>query len=367
MRMLVAAVIVGLCGVAHADPISADDLAKKNEGGYVTGLPLAAYSTDIGLGGGARAYYFWNGSRDDPRFATTPYLFRMFVQVFASTRGLQFHWIDLDAPKLLDTPYRFRSQLIYARNINNNYFGIGSRSLAPLSFPGSKNYASFSDYSTAEQAVGAGGTTYSKYNQYDLEKPGGIVSLERSFLGDRVRALAGLGFIYAKIRDFSGKQVDALDANGNATTATMNQTKLAADCAAGLIVGCAGGRDDYLRLGISYDTRDYEPDPNSGIFLDAEVDLSTVALGSQYDYARAMIAARGYYSPIPDRADLVLAGRAVLLGQTNGAPFFSMDTLPFTDDARAGLGVEPRDRGHDRPRREQREDPGFDVNFNHIF
>ena len=204
MRMLVAAVIVGLCVVgriAHADPISADDLAKKNEGGYVTGLPLAAYSTDIGLGAGARAYYYWNGSRDDPRFATTPYLFRMFVQAFASTRGLQFHWIDFDAPKLLDTPYRFRSQLIYARNINNNYFGIGSRSLAPLSFPGSKNYSSFSDYSTAQQTVGADGTTYSKYNQYDLEKPGGIVSLERSFLDDRVRALAGLGFTYAKIRD----------------------------------------------------------------------------------------------------------------------------------------------------------------------
>jgi outer membrane protein assembly factor BamA len=353
MRMLVAAVIVGLCvvgSVAHADPISADDLAKKNEGGYVTGLPLAAYSTDIGLGGGARAYYYWNGSRDDPRFATTPYLFRMFVQAFASTRGLQFHWIDFDAPKLLDTPYRLRSQLIYARNINNNYFGLGSRSLAPLSFPGSKNYSSFSDYSTAEQTVGADGTTYSKYNQYDLEKPGGIVSLERSFLDDRIRALAGLGFMYAKIRDFSGKQVDALDANGNATTATMNQTKLAADCAAGLLVGCAGGRDNYLRLGISYDTRDYEPDPNTGIFLDAEVDLATVALGSQYDYVRAMIAARGYYSPIPDRADLVLAGRAVLLGQTNGAPFFSMDTFPFTEDPRQGLGGHRTLRGYRQDR-----------------
>jgi len=68
----------------------------------------------------------------------------------------------------------------------------------------------------------------------------------------------------------------------------LNQTKLAEDCAAHVIVG--RGRDDYLRLGISYDTRDYEPDLNRGVFIDAEVDLRTAALG---------------YSPIPEDANLV--------------------------------------------------------------
>ena len=57
---------------AHADQLSPDDLARKNERGYITGLPLFAFSTDIGLGVGARAYYYWNGTRDDPRFAATP-------------------------------------------------------------------------------------------------------------------------------------------------------------------------------------------------------------------------------------------------------------------------------------------------------
>ncbi len=348
-RVAIATTMLLVCAIAHGEPLDADNLRNKNEGGYVTGLPLAAYSTDIGLGGGARAYYYWNGERSDPRFANTPYLARVFLQVFASTRGIQFHWLDFDLPKIADSPYRLRSQLIYGRNINNNYFGIGTRSLAPLAFPGSPSFSSYSAYTTAEQQV-TNGATYAKYNQYDLERPAAIASLERSFHDDRIRVLGGLGFSWAKIRDFTGKTVDAVAADGSDTTAVMKQTKLAEDCAAHVLVGCGGGRDDYLRLGISYDTRDYEPDPNRGVFIDAEVDLSTVALGSQFDYARGLVSARGYYSPIPERADLVIAGRATIVGQTNGAPFFAMDSLPFTEDPRAGLGGHRTLRGYRQDR-----------------
>ena len=72
--------------------------------------------------------------------------------------------------------------------------------------------------------------------------------------------------------------------------------------------------------------------------IDAAIDLGTTVLASRYKYLRALVAARGYWSPIPDRADLVLAARAMFEAQTDGAPLFSMDTLPFTDDPSAGLG-----------------------------
>ena len=326
-------------GSARADGLSPADLAKKNEGGYFTGLPLAAYSTDMGFGGGARVYYYWDGDRDDPRFGKTPYLYRMFLQAFVSTRGLQFHWLDFDIPDVLDSPYRFRAQVIYQRNINQNYFGLGDRSLAPLAFPGSgKTYGSYDTYSTDQLQIDGNGNAWSKYDQYDLLRPLAIASLERLFDDGRVRVLGGFGFSWARIADYTGHSVDAIDATGKATSAPEGQTRLAADCAAGIVVGCGGGFDNFLRLGISYDTRDYEPDPNTGVFLDAAIDAGTVALGSHYDYVRAMAAARGYYSPIPDDADLVLAGRAVLEAQTSGTPFFSMDTFPFTEDPRAGLG-----------------------------
>jgi len=260
---------LALCGVARADALQPDELAKKNEGGYVTGLPLFAYSTDLGFGGGARAYYYWNGDRKDPRFGETSYLYRVFLQAFASTRGTQFHWLDFDAPKVFSTPYRLRSQLILQRDTSSNYFGLGDRALRPLHFPGStQDFAKFSDYAAAEAQV-INGTTYEKYDQYDLLRPLFIASVERLVLHDRVRLLAGLGFSYARVHDYTGKSVQG---------ATEGETRLAEDCAARLVVGCHGGRDDYVRLGISYDTRDFEPDPNRGVFVDAVVDAGTVAL-----------------------------------------------------------------------------------------
>jgi len=333
------AVLLLVCATAAADPLSPADLAKKNDGGYFTGLPLVAYSTDMGLGAGARVYYYWDGHRDDARFAETPYLVRMFLQAFASTRGLQFHWFDLDAPKIADSPYRIRTQLIYERNINQNYFGLGSRSLRPLAFPGSgKTYGKYSDYVGDQAKIDPTGTTWEKYDQYDFQRPFMIASIERLFLHDRLRVLGGFGVAYNVIRQYTGKTVDAVDATGKDTTAPEGQTRLDADCAAGLVVGCKGGRENYLRLGISYDTRDFEPDPNRGVFLDAALDAGTFLLGSEYDYVRAMATARGYWSPAPESVDLVLAGRGVFEWQSSGTPFFSMDTFPFTDDPRAGLG-----------------------------
>jgi hypothetical protein len=344
--LAIVGVMVGTAAPGRADKLAPDDLAHKKPGGYITGLPLFAYSTDIGLGLGGRVYYYWDGYRDDPRFAQTPYLYRLFLQAFATTGGIQFHWLDFDAPKIFESPYRIRSQLIYARNINSNYFGLGARALPPLRFPGSdQSYRSYADYTRDQSQITADGQTFAKYDQYDVLRPIAIASIERLFLDDHVRVLAGLGVSYARVRDYTGREVDAVDAAGGGTKAIEAETRLHADCAAKRLVGCGGGRDNYLRLGISYDTRDYEPDPNAGTFVDLALDAGSVVLGSQYDYLRLLIAARGYWSPAPDAADLVLAGRVMIEGQTNGTPFFSMDTLPFTEDPRGGLGGHRTMRG----------------------
>lgn len=345
MRIALGVLLV-IAGVARADQLSPDDLARKNERGYVTGLPLFAFSTDIGLGGGARAYYYWNGSRGDERFATTPYLHRIFLQAFASTRGIQFHWLDYDAPRIFHTPYRIRSQLIFARNLVSNYFGHGNRAISPLAFPGAPGtFDSFAAYDAAQHQV-VDGQTWAKYDQFDLLRPLWIASIERSLARERVRVLGGFGFSYTRLRDYSGRMVDAIGPGGGDTQALEAPTRLREDCDAGLLVGCSGGREGWLRLGISYDTRDFEPDPNRGVFADAALDLGTKALASEYDYARLLVAVRGYWSPLPQMADLVVAARGLVQLQSKGLPFFSLDALPFTEDFRNGLGGHRTMRGY---------------------
>jgi hemolysin activation/secretion protein len=46
----------------------------------------------------------------------------------------------------------------------------------------------------------------------------------------------------------------------------------------------------------------------------------------------------------------VLAGRVLFQAQSHGVPFFSMNTLPFTDDPRAGLGGHRTLRGYRQDR-----------------
>ncbi len=347
--VLVAASV--LASRAAADKtLSADDLRRKNERGYVTAIPLASYSVDFGLGGGARAYYYWNGDRDDPRFARTPYLLRTFLNVFATTRGLQFHWLDLDAPSVFGSQYRIRAQALLARNVNSNYYGFDDAGRAALRFPGSGDtFGSYASYDAAQRRL-VGGEAFTKYDQYDLLRPAVLSTVERSLLGDRVRVLGGLGVSYARVRDYTGRTVNAIGDDGSAVRAPQAPTRLREDCDRGALVGCRGGRDHVVKMGITYDTRDFEPDPNAGVHVDLIVEVASRFLGSEYDYARSLFAARGYWSPVPDRADLVLAGRLIVQTQSSGTPFYAMDVLPFIEDIRTGLGGHRTMRGYRQSR-----------------
>ncbi len=326
-------------GLGSKQRLSDADYARKVEGGYFTGLPLANFDRDTGFGFGARAYYYADGKREDPLFAYTPYLQRVFLQAFGTTNGAQFHWLDYDSPAFLGSLFRVRAGLIFAQNITENYYGTGAGSLKTLSFPGDDRlFAKGSEYDTAARSARPDGTTYAKYDQYFVRKISGLVSAERSLVGGVVRPLLGLGFNYATIRDYTGDMVDATDGSGGTVQARQAQTRLASDCAAQRVVGCAGGFDNVLRLGVSLDTRDFEPDPNRGVYAELSAELASRALGSDYEYARFLGSVRGFYSPFPHTTDLVLAGRALYEIQSKGTPFTSMSTIPFLDDSKMGLG-----------------------------
>jgi hypothetical protein len=337
-------------GVAAKKRLSDEDYARKVEGGYLTGIPLFSYDPNFGFGFGARVYYYYDGHRDDPLYAYTPYLHRVFFQGFATTGGAQDHVIDYDAPAFPDVDYRVRATLEFEAASDWPYFGTGTRSLAPLSFPGApgQTFSRMSAYTAATSAIQPNGTTYARYNLYDFQRPVLQLALERNMLGGVLRSLVGVNIAYVNLRDYTGQPVptSAHDSSGHTIDAPEATTLLASDCASGRLLGCGGGWDNVLRLALSLDTRDFEPDPNSGVYTELSGEYGTKALASQYQYMRLMLSVRAFYSPIPRIADVVLAVRGLYEIQTPGTPFFSESLLPFIDDDHAGLGGVKTLRGY---------------------
>ena len=321
--------------------MTASGVADKREGGYFTGLPLINSDPDTGIGFGARVLHFDNGPRDDVMFEATPYRHRAYAQAFFTTKGYQYHTLDFDAPYVSGSAFRLRASLIFEKNTAANYFGLGEKSLDRLSFPGtSERYASQSDYEDALRQIGPDGKAFTRFNQYILTRPAASVTLERDFFGGLVRAVAGLKLAYADVRQWTGETVTASDAASGRTgiDAVQAPTLLERECARGVVVGCGGGLDGTLKLGVAYDTRDFEPDPNSGVFIELTSELAGKFSLSEYDWARITLSPRVYYSPFPKLADVVVAGRLLGSVQSAGTPFFEMNQLSFADYDRPGLG-----------------------------
>jgi hypothetical protein len=326
--------------LAGKTPLTPTDLGRKVEGSYVTGLPLIDSDPDTGLGFGARAYWYWDGPRSDPFFAYTPYRHQVYAQLFATTNGFQEHTVDWDAPYLAGSPLRLRATASYIQNIAANYFGRGAQTLGALSLPAAlRSFRSFDAYTAALQQLRPGKLAYTLYDKFWFDAPSLRTTLERDLFAGRVRVQAGLVASYVRVRDYSGTQTRGIEpATGQTVEATMGITRLATDCAAGRLAGCRGGIHDVLKLGVAFDTRDYEPDPNDGAFVDLTAEISSRALGSDFDYVRVTFAPRAFVSPAPSLTDAVLAARLVYSAQTAGTPFFAMNTLGFTDTDRYGLG-----------------------------
>jgi outer membrane protein assembly factor BamA len=328
--------------VSARGPLDPYELARKQEGVYPTVLPLIDSDPDTGFGLGAQGFLYWDGDRSDPLFAYAPYRHRLYAQLLATSNGYQHYEIGYDAPYLLDSALRLRAQIYYEKNIAANYFGRGASTMGDLglSAAGGRTYSTFGDYTSALDQIRLGNVAYTLYNKYSLEDPTLATTLERSLAGGLVRVQLGFGGQYVKIRDYTGTRTQGDDPTTGATgmPATMGTTRLEEDCRAARIVGCGGGVNDTIKLGVALDTRDYEPDPNAGVFVDLTGELSNRYVGSDYDYARVTFSPRLFYSPLPRLADLVLAGRVVYSVQTDGVPFFAMNGLALTDQDRQGLG-----------------------------
>ena len=316
--------------------LSDRELSKKKEGGYVTGIAGPGSSPDTGFGATAILLYYYNGKKDDPLFPYTPYLHNIGALFTYMSRGflqLAFLW---DAPYFLHSPYRITVEVWHTMNPVAQYYGVGTRTMQPLRHPDGTTYSRMTDYDNDLRNISAG-TTYSHYNYYNLQDTLGKLTVQRDFLGGMFRLLGGVNIDHFNIKDYSDQTVTVTKPSGSRKKADMLTTRLKEDHLSGKIRGFNGGWNNSVLLGLSYDTRDLEPYPRTGMFHDIVFMYTAKALGSQFDWAEATTALRFYHSPF--RAlDLVLAGRVSYTARFGEIPFYGMTGIRYTDKSTTSMG-----------------------------
>ena len=155
-------------------------------------------------------------------------------------------------------------------------------------------------------------------------------------MGGRLRPLLGLEARRVHVNDYSGQVLDG---------GLQQNTHLRDDANAGVISGLGGGWDNAVRFGMTYDTRDFEPDPQSGTTVQATGRYASAGLGSEFDYMQLTLAARSYRTLLDGRRPLVAAGRVLYLMEFGNIPFYSLSLLPLSDGDRTGIGGWPTLRG----------------------
>jgi outer membrane protein assembly factor BamA len=157
--------------------------------------------------------------------------------------------------------------------------------------------------------------------------------------GGIVKPYIGFQVSHVWVKDYTGDTVKARNAAGEEVDATQLSTHLNNDCTAGTIDGCNGGWDNFLKLGIVVDTRDFEPDPSKGFIYELLGEFSTVAFGSSFNYGRMTNTIRAY-GPLfkHGRQRLVAAGRFLFNWQFGDVPFFSLNEFASSENDFDGLG-----------------------------
>ncbi|MGZ3862766.1 MAG: Omp85 family outer membrane protein [Bacteroidia bacterium] len=312
-----------------------DELADKKEGVYITGIPDISYDPVNGLGYGGEGELFFNGKRSDPFFEYTPYRAALNIALFNTTNSQREVKIGWDIPYIFNTKWRLRGEVAYETNPNLLYFGIDENSLNPLSYyPGGDSAKSAIDnatYKNYENSLNGGASK--NYNRYTKTEAILNVSMERSYLDGKLRALIGYEFANVKIDAFTGNSLLRNDFNSKK------------------IVGLGNNNVSFVQAGFIYDTRNLETDPSNGIFAELLNECSLTALGSQYNFNKTFLHFNLYQSILPNVFKRFVFAARVGIGYTAGnAPFFEYQDQWSSEGSIEGLGGGATLRGYKQSR-----------------
>ena len=286
-------------------------------------LPAVAYSSDAGFLYGALAnfYLYGDGSRY-PRYDHS-----LYMELTRTTKGGGKNVITYDSDRLIDG-VRTSFELSYLTEKAIGFYG----------FNGYEAY-----YNSAFEDQDSPDYISTLYYRYDRS----LLRIKADFQGQiiegKLRWLAGVAHYGTKIAtidrgNFTGEDEQYLPANTDVLyDKYVNWGVIPTDQA-------DGGNVTFLKFGTVYDTRDNEPNPNSGMWSEALFLVAPSFIGNDQDFTRLTLMHRQYFTLMPDR--LTFALRASYQTTLTGEMPFYM--LPFVFDSKQtqnGLGDGKNIRG----------------------
>ena len=335
--------------------MSDDDLAKKREGVFFTGLPDFSSDPVTGFGFGLRTNTYWNGSRDNALFPYTPYLAKLKANAAYYTSNARELALSLDVPYFKGTRWRFKIDFKAQQNPANLYFGLTESTLGHLRLPSDENttfssYASFDDARKLIRAGGAGEAirvTDALSNRF--RETEFMLNLKADYaLGNgKWRIMGGYEIQNLRYATFEGVEAEATEPNSGLETTALNGTSLLRrEFQQGKISGLNGGWVSIFQTALIFDTRDFEPDPTKGYYFEIANEYSSKYIGSQFDFNKLFIQGRAY-KKIPVGERTILAGRFGIGNIFGGnAPFFEFQDQWSPEGSINALGGRQSLRGY---------------------
>lgn len=331
------------------------DLVKKREGTFVTGLPDLSSDPVTGFGVGVKTNVIWNGTRDNPLFAYTPYLMRLRANAAYYSSNARELTLSLDVPYYKGTRWRYRLDFKAQQNPSNLYFGSSQATLGRLRLPSDPNttFATYAEYDAARkqlrpgqpgEAVQVSDVLSNRFRETEF-----MLNLKADYaIGKgRWRVMGGYEIQHLAYSTFQGTKTDAVHPTTGENTVVPNGfALLQRDFQQGLIYGLDGGWISILQTALIHDTRDFEPDPTRGLYFEVANEFSNPAIGSQFSFNKLFFQGRAYQK-LPVGKRTVLAGR-VGVGNIFGkqAPFFEFQDQWSPDGSINALGGRQSLRGY---------------------
>ena len=263
----------------------------------LSGVPALNFDADEGAGYGvALAMYSYDAGSTIYRWTLQP-------TVFLTTEGRRDYTLFFDAPIRENHPFRYTAYVGREQQLSTPYYGVGNET-------------------PYNAALETGSTRY--FYRYGRDRFRAAFDVQHALGRPALRLLVG-----------GGASIDRINLTPFDSGTTLIDDQLAGRTP-------ATGHTNYLRAGLTWDTRDREIGTHSGTWADVIVQRVDSHLGASSDYTRWTAAAR-HYQPFGDR--VTLANRLLLQNSIGDVPFYMLSEVQSTQKSQDGLGGASTVRG----------------------